>query len=99
MDAIKKPFPFVTKRKVAAPLNHLAEALRQITVYIIDKECLKQSHDLVSMTVLVGSNINMKTTKMPKTLFFESAVCKIHKIYDDFNLKSPRQFKIYDIMA
>lgn len=46
MDAIKEPFPFVTKRKVAAPLNHLVMSLRKITLYIIDKECLPQNNDL-----------------------------------------------------
>lgn len=46
MDAIKEPFPFVTKRKVAAPLNHLLMSLRKITLYIIDKECLPQNNDL-----------------------------------------------------
>lgn len=45
MDAIKEPFPFVTKRKVAAPLNHLVMSLRKITLYIIDKECLPQNND------------------------------------------------------
>lgn len=46
MDAIKEPFPFVTKRKVAALLNHLVMSLRKITLYIIDKECLPQNNDL-----------------------------------------------------
>lgn len=46
MDAIKEPFPFVTKRKVAAPLNHLVMSLRKITLYIIDKECLPQNNVL-----------------------------------------------------
>lgn len=46
MDAIKEPFPFVTKRKVAAPLNHLVLSLRKITPYIIDKECLPKNNDL-----------------------------------------------------
>lgn len=46
MDAIKEPFPFVTKRKVAPPLNHLVMSLRKITLYIIDKECLPQNNDL-----------------------------------------------------
>lgn len=66
MDAIKEPFPFVTKRKVAAPLNHLLMSLRKITLYIIDKECLPQNNDLGFWGVFFG--------EIYKSLYFSS--CK-----------------------
>ena len=46
MDAIKEPFSVCHKTEGCSAIKSLSAVIRQITLYIIDKECLEPNTDL-----------------------------------------------------